>query len=148
MSETPSPILPDVEDPAAAPFWAGAREGRLLVQTCGACGTARFPPRLVCGACGQAQAAWREANGRGRIWSFVVVHGPTLPALADLVPFPVAVVELEDYPGVRMVGNLAAEPGGAINSLDPADIAIDQPVTVSFRTVTAEVALPVWSPAP
>jgi uncharacterized OB-fold protein len=145
MTQTSAmPILPDVGDPVTAPFWAGAREGRLLVQTCDDCGAARFPPRPFCAACGSQAASWRESSGRGRIWSWVLVHGPTLPAFAEVTPFPVAVVELDDPPGVRLVGNLVADPGAGINSVARDQIAIGLPVAVCFRTIDQNVALPAW----
>src|SRR2546429_6268775 len=37
-------LLPDVEDPDAAEFWAGCARGELLVQTCKSCGLRRMPP--------------------------------------------------------------------------------------------------------
>jgi uncharacterized OB-fold protein len=141
-----APLLPDVDDPTAAPFWRGAREGRLLLQTCGDCARPRFPPRPLCAACGSPAVAWREAAGTGRIWSFVVVHGPTLPAFADLTPFPVAVVELDDAPGVRMVGDLVAAPGANIDSVAPDAIAVGMAVAVEFLALDERVTLPVWRP--
>lgn len=147
MSDPAPPILPDVEDPVAAPFWAGAREGRLLIQSCGACGTPRFPPRLFCARCRSAEVRWRESAGRGRIWSWVLAHGPTLPAFADRVPYPVVVVELEDMPGIRLVGNLIAAPRAAIDSVMPDAIRIGMPVSVCFAPVAEMVALPMWVPA-
>jgi uncharacterized OB-fold protein len=147
MSQSSAPpTLPDVDDPLAAPFWAGTREGRLLVQACGDCGTARFPPRWFCAACGSQVAAWRQVSGRARIWSWVVVHGPTLPAFADRTPFPVAVVELEDAPGLRMVGDLVAQPGAAIDSVAVGAVAIGAPVEVCFQPVDERVTLAMWRP--
>ena len=141
------PILPDVDDEVAAPFWLGAHEGKLLVQHCGACATPRFPPRLFCGRCGSNEIEWKQSDGRGRIWSWVIAHGPTLPAFADRVPYPVVVVELDDMPGIRLVGNLVAQAGAAINSVAADRIAIGMPVTVSFETMADGVALPMWTPS-
>ena len=147
MSSNPAPpILPDVDDEVTAPFWAGAREGRLLVQHCGACGTPRFPPRLFCGRCRSGRIDWRPSAGRGRIWSWIIAHGPTLPAFADRVPYPVVVVELDDMPGIRLVGNLVAAAGAAINSVPADRIAIAMPVSVSFESIADGVLLPMWRP--
>lgn len=145
---TPPPILPEIGDEVAAPFWRGAYEGRLLIQACGDCGTPRFPPRHFCGQCGSARIEWRQSAGQGRIWSWVVAHGPTLPAFADKVPYPVIVVELNDMPGIRLVGNLVNMPGAAINSVPVETIAIDLAVTVSFERIADGVALPMWLPDP
>ncbi len=142
--ESAPPVLPDVDDQVAAPFWRGAHEGRLLVQSCGACETPRFPPRLFCAQCASPNIGWRQSKGGGRIWSWVVAHGPTLPAFADRVPYPVVVVELDDMPAIRMVGNLVAAPGAAIDSVPTSAISIGMPVTVSFETIAHGVVLPMW----
>ena len=63
---------------------------------------------------------------------------------ADKVPFPVAVIELDEAPGLRMVGNVIAAPGAAINSVDPATLAIGQRVRVSFERIADDVTLPCW----
>lgn len=136
-------LLPDPEDADAAPFWAGAARGELLVQTCAACGTRRIPPRPMCFACRSLRAEWVPLSGRGRIWSFVVPHPPLLPAYQELAPYNVVVVELDDAPGLRLVGNLVARPDGPINEVDPAAIRIGQAVRVVFQPC-GDVVLPRW----
>lgn len=134
-------ILPVIDDPDSAPFWEAAREGRLLVQELD--GRLVFPPRA-----GQRHASWREVGGRGTIWSYITVHGPTLPAFADKVPFPVAIVELEEGEHLRMVGNLIAAPGAAIDSVPLDMVRIGQAVRVSFEQIADDVFLPCWVPQP
>jgi uncharacterized OB-fold protein len=138
-------ILPDTEDPETKPFWDAAREGRLVVQQCGDCGHLRFPPHPGCPECHGSETVWQAVSGRASLWSFVVVHGPTLPAFQDHVPFPVAVVTLDEAPHLRMVGNLVATPQAAIDSLDPARLEIGMPLAVTFLSVE-EVSLPAWMP--
>lgn len=136
-------ILPGLEDPAARPFWDGTARGELLIQTCGACGAKRMPPRPMCPACRSIEVGWTKASGRGRVWSFVVSHPPLLPAYAEFAPYNVIVVELEDDPAIRLVGNLVASADGAINEIDPATIRIGEPVRVVFTQID-DVALPRW----
>lgn len=138
-------ILPDTQDPETKGFWDAAREGRLVVQKCARCGHLRFPPHPGCPECHGVESEWQEVSGQASLWSFVVVHGPTLPAFQDFVPFPVAVVALEEGPHLRMVGNLVTEANGAINSLDPARLAIGMPLAVTFLSAE-DVALPAWMP--
>ena len=71
-------------------------------------------------------------SGAGTIWSFVVPHPPLLPAYAELAPYNVIVVALDEDPTIRFVGNLVAGPDGPINEIDPATIAIGEPVEVVF----------------
>jgi uncharacterized OB-fold protein len=82
-------------------------------------------------------------SGRGRVWSFVVPHPPLLPAFMAVAPYNVVVVELEEDPLLRLVGNLVEAPGAPINSVDPSTIRIGEPVRVAFQQV-GDVALPVW----
>ena len=82
-------------------------------------------------------------SGHGTIWSFVVPHPPLLPAYAELAPYNVVVVAIDEEPTIRLVGNLVASEDGPINEVDPATIEIGQPVRVVFQEV-GDVALPRW----
>jgi uncharacterized OB-fold protein len=136
-------LLPDLDDETSAPFWEGTARGDLLVQVCGACGAWRMPPRPMCPSCQSISVRWHATGGRGTIWSFIVPHPPLLPAYAELAPYNAIVVALDEDPTIRFVGNLVATPDGAINEIDPATIAIGEPVRVVFQTVD-DVALPRW----
>jgi uncharacterized OB-fold protein len=136
-------VLPDLESEDAAPFWAGTARGELLVQACGACGRWRFPPRPMCPHCRSVETKWEAASGNATVWSFVVPHPPLLPAYAELAPYNVIVVALDEDPTIRMIGNLLASPEGAINEIDPASIVIGEPVRVVFQQIE-DVALPRW----
>ena len=139
-------ILPNTDDPETRGFWDAAIEGRLVVQQCSHCGRLRFPPHPGCPGCHGTSAMWHAVTGRALLWSFVIVHGTTLPVFQNHVPFPVGVVTLAEAPHLRMVGNLIAAPGAAINSLDPTILRIGMPLAVAFHRVE-DVALPCWVPA-
>lgn len=145
-------LLLPAPDAHTAPFWAGCAEGELRVQRCAGCGRLRFPPRPVCPGCRSFDADWEALSGRGRIWSWVVVHRPVLPAYEPYLPYPVIVVELDEDPQLRMVGNVVAAPGAAIDSVDPDELSIGAPVEVAFEPAAADwleqpLALPRWLPA-
>lgn len=116
-----------------------------MVQQCKTCEEMRFPPQPVCDRCGSPEQQWRTVSGRGRIWSFIVVHPPILPAFGPLTPFPVVIVELEEGRRLRMTGNLITEPGAAINSVPLADISIGAPVSVSFEDFANNLTMPFWT---
>jgi uncharacterized OB-fold protein len=137
-------LLPDLDDETSAPFWAGTARGELLVQTCGACGAWRMPPRPMCPRCRSIAVAWVPTSGTGTIWSFIVPHPPLLPAYAELAPYNAIVVVLDDDPTIRFVGNLVRSAEGAINEIDPTTIAIGEPVRVVFAPVD-DVVLPRWT---
>ena len=83
-------------------------------------------------------------SGAATVWSFVVPHPPLLPAYAELAPYNVVVVALDEDPTIRLVGNLVTVPDAPINSLDPATIEIGQRVRVAFPPPIEGVVLPHW----
>jgi uncharacterized OB-fold protein len=143
---TDTPPLPATNHPDSAPFWAAAREHRLVIQRCEACATVRFPPHPYCSRCRSPQVSWIDVSGKARIWTYAVVYKPVLPAYERLAPFPVAYVELDDHPKVRMTGNVVAAPGAPINSVSPDELYIGAPVQVVFEDVADDVSLPRWMP--
>ncbi len=136
------PLIPDVDDPTHAEFWAACARGELVVQACGSCGAWRMPPRPMCPICRSTEVTWAITSGTGRIWSFIVPHPPLLPAYAEHAPYNAIVVELTEAPQIRFVGNLVSEAGAPIDSVDPGSIEIGEPVSVVFDT--DGVALPRW----
>jgi uncharacterized protein len=139
-------LLPDLESEDGAEFWAGTARGELLVQTCSHCGRRRFPPRPMCPHCRSIEMTWEPMSGRATVWSYVVPHPPLLPAYAELAPYSVIVVELDDDPTIRLVGNLVTGADGAINEIDPATITIGEAVEVVFTQV-GDTTLPRWKRA-
>lgn len=115
-------------------FWDGLREQRLLIQRCADCGLLRHPPGPACPTCHSLRWDTQQASGRGRIYSFVVMHYPELPPFE--YPLPIALVELEE--GTRLVAGL--------QGIKAADVRIDMPVQVEFEQVDAELVLPVFRP--
>jgi uncharacterized OB-fold protein len=136
--------LPTTNNPIDAPFWRAALEDRLVVQACGRCQRARHPPRAMCPNCQSMEVVWSQASGRGRIWSFAVPSPPLLPAFAALTPYVTAVVELDDVPGIRIVGAVLDATSGDIAGVDPARIKIGAAVEVHFVRFADDVALPCW----
>jgi uncharacterized OB-fold protein len=115
-------------------FFEGARQGKLLIQRCGSCGTLRHPPRPACVVCRSFEWDTLEATGRGTVYSYVVVHHPQVPAFD--YPLPIAVVELEE--GTRLVADIVG--------LAPEAVTIGMPVVVDFVAVDDELTLPMFRP--
>jgi uncharacterized OB-fold protein len=119
-------------------FWDGARQGKLLVQRCKACGTLRHPPGPVCTTCHSFDWGTIESKGLGRVYSFVVMHYPEVPPFE--YPNPIALVELDE--GTRLVAQLV---GVALG-----EVAIGQRVQVEFATFETadggDIALPQFRP--
>ena len=136
-------LLPPLNE-ETAPFWEGARNGELRVQQCAETGRLIFPPRPMSPWGPHSEPTWTTVSGRGTIWSFVVPHPPLLPQFAKLAPYNVILVALDEDPTIRLVGNLVAREGGAINEVDPATIEIGAPVRVVFERLSDEISLPRW----
>jgi uncharacterized OB-fold protein len=137
-------ILPDVEQEDAAPFWAGCAAGELRVQRCGSCGRRRMPPRPMCPACRSFDVSWEVTSGRGRVWSVVIPHPPLLEPYSEQAPYNVVLVELDEDPSIRFVGNVVTAAGARLDSVDPHDVAIGDAVQVVFSQVADDVWLPQW----
>jgi uncharacterized OB-fold protein len=140
-------LLPIDDDEVAGPFWAGTAAGELRYQTCADCGRYRHPPRPMCPYCRSLADTWVAAKGTGTIWSFVIAHPPLLPDYAEQAPYNVAVITLDEDPGLRMVGNVVRTVDGPIGELGPDDLTIGDPVRVVFPEPVDGVVIPRWVPA-
>jgi hypothetical protein len=109
-------------NPTAAPFFAAARERRLLLPRCPRDGFF-FYPRSRCPRCLGADWEWREASGRGVLHSFTVDRAGHLPGLRHLVPYAIAIVELAEGP--RMTARLV--------DCDVDALAVGQPVEARYE---------------
>ncbi len=97
MTERPLPPV----SPETRFYWEGAAKGALMLQRCGPCGDAYFPPRPFCPRCGSRDVTAFAASGRGTLHSFVINH---MPAPGYEPPFVIAAVRLEEGP--RMMTNI------------------------------------------
>ena len=138
-------MLKPLVDDDGAPYFEYAAKGELRMQTCANCGEVLFPPRPMCPRCQGIEFEWKLMSGRGHVWSFAVPRPPLLPDYAALAPYPVVVVELAEDRRLRLVGNLVAAEGAAIDSVDPATIEIGQPVRAVFQEIEG-LFVAAWTP--
>jgi uncharacterized protein len=125
---------PDPTNADDAAFWEALRAGELRIQRCSECGGFRHPPRPVCAQCGSTERTWQPVSGAGEVWSFTVVHPPTLPAFADRTPYGAVVVRLDE--GVFLVSNLVDCP------VD--ELAVGARVELEITVVDDDLALPLF----
>ncbi len=128
------PLPNPTED--SAPYWAAAHRGELRMQRCEGCGHIRFPPSLLCPRCLSSGAEWVRLGGRGRVYSWIVVHQSQHPAFNADVPYNVAIVELDEGP--RLHTNILDCPND--------QICIGMPVEVVFDKVSDDTTLPKFRP--
>jgi len=123
--------------PWSQPFWDGAREGRLLLKTCAACGHVDHPPYLFCTECGSERSDWRQARGIATLAAFAVnTYGVPAAFIEDL-PYVLAMVDLPEGP--RMISNIVdCEPNTLRNGMA---------LEVVFHTRDDGIVLPKWRPS-
>ena len=123
-------------DADSAALWAGLREGRLLLQHCLACAHIQYYQQGLCRQCGSDRLEHRAASGRGRVYSYSVVHRAPGPAFKADTPYAVLLVELAEGP--RMISSLVDGDHGAV--------AIGMAVQIVFDAITDQVTLPRFRP--
>lgn len=116
--------------PDAQPYWDAAREGRLMIKRCLACGQAHHYPRPHCPFCGSAQTQWLSASGDATVYSFSIVRAAPRPTA-------VAVVELPEGPRLTTT----------IVNADVHALAIGDPLRVTTLPGENGLAIPVFTTA-
>jgi uncharacterized protein len=132
MAEAPRKKPRPVPTPTnfTRPFWDGTRQGKLLLQRCRACGTHQYYPRPVCMRCISRDLEWREASGRGTVYSYTVTHLPP-EGFEDRAPYVLVSVDLPE--GVRVLGTLLDVPAG--------DVRIGLAVHATYESLTEDISL-------
>jgi uncharacterized OB-fold protein len=106
MSNIPPYPAPGATNDTAA-FWEAAKQERLIIQNCQDCGNKQHYPRAFCISCLSDNFEWLPASGRGIIHTFTICHVPGHPAMAERVPYPMALIDLEE--GVRMLAEIVGK---------------------------------------
>jgi uncharacterized protein len=137
MTDMRTPDRPQpAPDAVSGPYWEACARGELLVQRCPSCGHRQFYPRALCTVCA-ADPEWEQVSGRGTVHTYTVIRQNHAQPFRDLLPYVVAMVELDEGPLV--MGNLS--------DCEVGDVHIGMPVEVWFEAGAADgVAVPYWRP--
>ncbi len=110
-----------VPDELTKPHFDAANEGRLEIQNCSACNRLQNPPQPACSQCKSADnLEWKVMSGKGKIYNYGVVYDCPVRLLQEDQPFNLAVITLDDDPGIQMYSHLPGTPvddgpvGGAV----------------------------------
>lgn len=117
-------------------FWKGCAQGQLLLQQCLDCGLYRHPPVNICPRCLSIRSGWVPASGRGKVFSFAIVHQALHAEWKNRVPYAIAIIELDEGP--HILSNIVGVAHSAIK--------VDMPVVVTFEKVKEGVSLPEFKP--
>ena len=114
-----------------------------MIPRCTGCDAWVWYPEETCPSCG-SDLEWRPTSGRGRLFSWAVVHRPFLPAFTEMVPFVTALVSLDEATGGAVVTYIV--------DADPGTLRAELPVAVTFRPLSfatvpgREVMVPMFTP--
>ena len=97
----PQPRFPE---PDTQPFWEATKRHELTYQTCNSCNAVIFYPRHHCTTCGSLETTWHVSKGTGTVYTFSVVMQSRHPAFAELGPYAIAYIDLDE--GFRMMSNV------------------------------------------
>ncbi|MGE5513270.1 MAG: Zn-ribbon domain-containing OB-fold protein [Bacteroidota bacterium] len=111
-------------------YWEGARNGKLLLRHCTSCDRVHHYPRALCPHCFSDKLDWKEASGKGKIYTYSVMRRAP-------EPYVIAYVTLEE--GVSMMTNIV--------DCDFDKVRIDQPVKVVFKASENGQPVPMFTPA-
>jgi uncharacterized OB-fold protein len=124
------------KDADSAPYWAAARSHALSLPRCEGCGEYAFPPKQRCPRCLSKAFTWTELSGRATLYSYSVAHMALYPGFQP--PYVIALVELEEQPGLHITTNLLDCP------LE--DVVVGMPLEVTFEDVSDDYSLPQFRP--
>lgn len=132
MPDRGTPVLPLPQpSPETAPFYAAAKRGELRFQRCAACGRFRHYPRPACPHCLSREYTWERSSGRGVVYTWTVVRGPTLPAFQHKLPYNVVDVLMDE--GVHFISEVL--------DCQPAEIRAGMPVQATFVAASEDITL-------
>lgn len=129
MTALPVPL----PDPVSDFYWDAARRGELAALRCGACGLLHHPPEVACPHCGATDLRPEALSGRGTVYASTVVRQAFDTSFVGQVPYVVALVDLAEQPGLRVLANVV--------DVAPEAVAIGTPVEVTFEH-RGDAALP------
>jgi uncharacterized OB-fold protein len=93
-------------------FWTGGAEGELRFLRCRSCRTYVHPPAPVCPSCLARDLAPEAVSGRATVVTYTLNHQPWVPAPDH--PYAIAIVEIEEQPGLRLMTNVVNCPPGSV----------------------------------
>ena len=117
-------------------FWEATAAGRLSLCRCQACGLWHQPPLERCRHCA-GPTGFEPVSGSGTIYTFIVQRQPAVVGYFDRVPYAVAIVELDEQPGLRLTGRVV--------DIDVDDVAIGMRVQARIEPLPGgDFHVPVW----
>ena len=116
-------------NPESKPYWDAAASGKLMIKFCTGCKKHFFYPRSICPFCASDKTEWKEASGKGEIYTHSTMRR---------VPEPYALAYVTLAEGPKMLTNLV--------DCDFDKLAIGQKVHVVFKPAKEGPPIPAFAP--
>ena len=116
-------------NPETQAFWNAAKEGKLLIKHCRACGELHYYPRALCPFCFSDRTQLQQASGDATIYTYSVMRRAP-------IPYAIAYVTLKEGP--RVMTNIV--------DCDLDRIRIGQAVRLVFKPSDGGPPVPMFTP--
>jgi uncharacterized protein len=110
-------------------FWKATLNGQLVLPHCRRCGNTWFPASTRCPQCLSTDVDSTQASGRGRLWSWVIMHRRYIKEFDP--PYVVGFVELEEGPMLM----------STIVGARPEQLACEMLLEIIFESATPEMSI-------
>src|SRR5262245_3629343 len=97
MNEPVSPIINELN----APFWAAAKQGRLVLPYCLETQRCFWPPSPLSPFVNGGAVAWQESAGEGTLRGLVVYRRVFQKAFQERLPYGIGLVQLDEGPRLQ-----------------------------------------------
>lgn len=118
------------------PYWQSARNGALALLRCEDCGRWIHYVKLQCPNCGSRMLSWSPSSGKGKLYSYSVLHRAASPLFKDKVPYVLAIIELDE--GIKIMSHLVG--------CDPEQVRVGMEVETVFGEIDEQRAVPYFQP--
>jgi uncharacterized OB-fold protein len=136
VARRPVPVSTELTQP----FWDAARERRLAIQRCVACGRYQHPPNTICPRCLSTDLAWANMSGKGTVIAYTVMNEPVVNGFEQVIPYACVIVELAEQSGLLILTNLVEAPASAAR--------VGLEVELTFESTDRGFVLPQFRPRP
>ncbi|MGE0746744.1 MAG: Zn-ribbon domain-containing OB-fold protein [Rhodospirillales bacterium] len=131
--KNPRPLPQQTE--TTRPFWAAAKNGKLMLQYDPDAKAYQFYPRMGSVVTGKRNLEWREASGKGSVFSYTDTLVPSA-GFEDKAPYALVMVDLDE--GVRILANYM--------NYKPEDLKIGRRVKVCWDKLNDDVTYFAFEP--
>ena len=119
-------------------YWEAAHENKFMIQRCEDCKTYIHPPMPICAGCHSWNVSPQQVSGGGTVYSFTVVRHLFHPGFADVMPYVLALVELQEQADLRVLTHVV--------ECAPENVSIGMKVVVVFEN-RGDHSVPQFRPA-